>query len=100
MSRALLDTDIDSEILKVDPVVRRNAIAYRLVEGVLKLSTVTMMEVVRGFQRKQSLRKLQEFLSAVRRKRFSLSTSPILSWPGRSPATWSVPDGPSALPIR
>lgn len=66
MSKALLDTDMYSEILKaVDPVVTRNAIAYRQVEGVLTLSTLTVMEVIRGYQRKQSSRKLQDFLSAV-----------------------------------
>jgi tRNA(fMet)-specific endonuclease VapC len=66
LNKALLDTDTYSEILKaVDPNVTRNATAYRQVQGVLTLSAVTVMEVIRGFQKNQSYRKLQDFLSAV-----------------------------------
>lgn len=66
MSKAVLDTDIYSEILKAaDPVVTRNAIAYRQAKGVLTVSAVTVMEIVRGHQWKQSARKLQDFLVAV-----------------------------------
>jgi tRNA(fMet)-specific endonuclease VapC len=66
LNKALLDTDIYSEILKsVDPTVTRNATAYRQVQGVLTLSAVTVMEVIRGFQKNQSQRKLQHFLSVV-----------------------------------
>jgi tRNA(fMet)-specific endonuclease VapC len=66
LNKALLDTDTDSEILKaVDPNVTRNATAYRQARGVLTLSTVTVMEVIRGFQKNQSHRKLQDFLTAV-----------------------------------
>jgi len=68
LNKALLDTDTDtySEILKaVDPNVTRNATAYRQARGVLTLSAVTVMEVIRGFQKNQSQRKLQNFLSAV-----------------------------------
>jgi tRNA(fMet)-specific endonuclease VapC len=66
LNKALLDTDTYSEILKaVDPNVTRNATAYRQARGVLTLSAVTVMEVIRGFQKNQSQRKLQNFLSAV-----------------------------------
>ncbi len=66
MNKALLDTDIYSEILKaVDQTVIRNAIAYRQFHGILTVSAVTVMEIVRGFQRNQSHRKLQSFLAAV-----------------------------------
>jgi tRNA(fMet)-specific endonuclease VapC len=66
VNKALLDTDIYSEIIKaVDPVVTRNAIAYRQAEGVLTLSAVTVMEIIRGFERKQSPRQLQDFLTAI-----------------------------------
>jgi tRNA(fMet)-specific endonuclease VapC len=62
----MLDTDIYSEILKsVDPTVTRNATSYRQAQGVCTLSTVTVMEIIRGFQKNQSQRKLQSFLSAV-----------------------------------
>jgi tRNA(fMet)-specific endonuclease VapC len=66
LNKTLLDTDTYSEILKaVDPNVTRNATAYRQAQGVLTLSAVTVMEVIRGFQKNQSQRKLQTFLSAV-----------------------------------
>ncbi len=66
MNKALLDTDILSEIGKgIDPNVARNATAYRNAFGRYTLSVISIMEVVRGFQRKQSARRLQRFLSAV-----------------------------------
>ena len=66
MNKVLLDTDIYSEAIKaIDPNVTRNAIAYRKDQGLLTLSTITVMEVIRGFQRTQSQRKLQSFLAAV-----------------------------------
>jgi tRNA(fMet)-specific endonuclease VapC len=66
LNKALLDTDIYSEVIKaVDPTVTRNAIAYRQFQGVLTVSTITLMEIVRGFQRNQSQRKLTNFLAAV-----------------------------------
>jgi len=64
--RALLDTDIYSDVLKpIDPAVAQNAAAYRQQHGILTLSVVTLMEITRGFQRKQSARRLQAFLAAV-----------------------------------
>lgn len=66
MNKALIDTDIYSEILKsIDPNVLGNATAYRQAHGILTVSSVTVMEVVRGFQKKQSRSKLQRFLAAV-----------------------------------
>jgi tRNA(fMet)-specific endonuclease VapC len=66
VSRVLLDTDIYSEVIKaVNPTVTQNAIAYRKANGVLTLSVVTVMEIVRGFQQNQSTRRLSNFLTAV-----------------------------------
>jgi hypothetical protein len=49
LNKALLDTDISSEILKaVDQTVTRNAIAYRQFHGILTVADVTTMEIVRG----------------------------------------------------
>ena len=56
MNKALLDTDIYSEILKgVNATVVGNAAVYRQVHGVLSLSTITVMEAVQGFQKIRSL---------------------------------------------
>jgi tRNA(fMet)-specific endonuclease VapC len=66
LNKALLDTDIYSEVLKaVDAAVVSNAKSYRQSHGVLTLSTVSVMELVRGFQKRQSHRKLQALLSAI-----------------------------------
>lgn len=66
MKKALLDTDIYSEVLKAaDQAVTRNARAYRRIQGILTVSAITVMEIVHGFTRNQSQRKLQLFLSAV-----------------------------------
>jgi tRNA(fMet)-specific endonuclease VapC len=66
VSRILLDTDIYSEVIKaINPTVTRNAVAYRQANGILTLSAVTVMEIVRGFQQNQSARRMNDFLTAV-----------------------------------
>jgi tRNA(fMet)-specific endonuclease VapC len=66
LNKALLDTDIFSEVLKgVDVNVVRNATAYRLAHGVLTISTITVVELVRGLYKKQSQRSLRAFRSAI-----------------------------------
>jgi tRNA(fMet)-specific endonuclease VapC len=66
VNKSLLDTDILSEIGKgIDPNVARNAAAYRTAFRRYTLSVVTVMEVVRGFQKKQSSSRLQRFLTAI-----------------------------------
>lgn len=66
LNKALLDTDIYSEILKAaNPVVIRNAITYRRSRGVLTFSTVTVIEVIRGFEKSQSSKRLNAFINAI-----------------------------------
>lgn len=66
MSKALLDTDMLSELGKaVDPIVVGHGVAYRRAFGRFTISTVTLMEIVRGLQRKQSLQRLQTFLLSI-----------------------------------
>jgi tRNA(fMet)-specific endonuclease VapC len=66
VSRILLDTDVYSEVIKaINPTVTRNAVAYRQANGILTLSAVTVMEIVRGFQQNQSARRMNDFLTAV-----------------------------------
>jgi tRNA(fMet)-specific endonuclease VapC len=66
VNKSLLDTDILSEIGKaIDPVVARNATAYRTAFGRYTLSAVTVTEVIRGFQKKQSHRRLQAFITSL-----------------------------------
>jgi tRNA(fMet)-specific endonuclease VapC len=66
LNRSLLDTDILSEIIKgSDQTVASNATTYRRAYGHYTLSAVSVMEIVRGFQRKQSFRRLQAFLASL-----------------------------------
>jgi tRNA(fMet)-specific endonuclease VapC len=66
VNKALLDTDIYSEILKgVNPTVARNAAAYRQAHGVLTLSVITTLEIVKGCQQAQATARMQRFLNAV-----------------------------------
>ncbi len=66
MNKSLLDTDILSEIGKgINPNIVRNATAYRNAFGRYTISVITIMEVVRGFQRRQSLGRMQRFLTSL-----------------------------------
>ena len=66
MNRALLDTDILSEIIKgVDQTVAANARKYRRAFGRYTLSSVSVMEIVQGFQKNQSFRRLQAFVASL-----------------------------------
>ncbi len=84
MSRVLLDTDIYSEVIKaINPTVTQNAIAYRQANGVLTLSVVTVMEIVRGFQQNQSVRRLNDFLIAVASEDVLIFDQPAAELGGR-----------------
>ncbi len=66
MNKGLLDTDTLSEIGKgINPVVASNATAYRRAFGVYTLSAISVMEIVRGFQRTNGTRRLQAFLASI-----------------------------------
>ncbi|MGO9468452.1 MAG: type II toxin-antitoxin system VapC family toxin [Isosphaeraceae bacterium] len=66
MNKALIDTDIFSELGKgVNQTVAGNGAAYRAAFGRYTVSVITVMEIVRGFQKKQSPRRLQAFLTNI-----------------------------------
>jgi tRNA(fMet)-specific endonuclease VapC len=66
LNKAILDTDILSEIGKAkDPIVAGNAKTYRRSFGHYTLSAVTVMEIVRGFQRTQATARLNAFLATL-----------------------------------
>ena len=84
MSKVLLDTDIYSEVIKaVNPTVTQNAITYRQKNGVLTLSAITVMEIVRGFQQNQSVRRFQDFLTAVASEEVLIFDQPAAELAGR-----------------
>ena len=66
MNKALLDTDILSEVSKaINLTVARNATAYRQAHGHLTLSVISVMEVIQGYQRIGASARIQAFRNAV-----------------------------------
>ena len=66
MSRRLLDPDIFSEILKgIDRDVVARATAYRAEFGRYTISTITVMEVVKGFHKVRREEKIEAFLKEL-----------------------------------
>jgi tRNA(fMet)-specific endonuclease VapC len=66
LNKALLDTDILSEIIKgIDQTVAGHATSYRRAYGHYMLSAISVMEIVQGFQKNQSTRRLQAFLASL-----------------------------------
>jgi tRNA(fMet)-specific endonuclease VapC len=66
MPKSLIDTDIFSEVLKgVDPIVRQRASAYRAVYGFFTISTVTVLEIVKGLHKVGREQRIQQFLQGM-----------------------------------
>jgi tRNA(fMet)-specific endonuclease VapC len=66
VNKALIDTDIFSELGKgVNQAVVQNGSTYRATFGRYTISVITVMEIVRGFQKKQSSLRLQIFLTNI-----------------------------------
>ena len=66
MEKTLLDTDIFSEILKKKhAIVISNAERYKTMFGQYTISTITVLEIVKGFHKMRREEKLQQFLSTV-----------------------------------
>lgn len=66
MDRALLDTDILSELLKgVDRTVAARAAAYRAIWGRYTVSTITVVEVVKGLHKVGREDAIQRFLAGL-----------------------------------
>ncbi len=66
MDKALLDTDIFSEILKgVHQNVVAKAISYRMTFGHYTISTITVIEIVKGFHKLKREDRVQQFLAGL-----------------------------------
>jgi tRNA(fMet)-specific endonuclease VapC len=66
MNKTLLDTDIYSEILRsVNTTVIGHARSYRQAYGLLTLSVITVMEMVKGFQQVQRPQKIADLLNCI-----------------------------------
>lgn len=66
MNKSLLDTDILSEIMRGrDPKVVAKAQEYLIAYSLFTVSVISIMEIVRGYQRVQRQDKLNQFLHAA-----------------------------------
>jgi tRNA(fMet)-specific endonuclease VapC len=66
VNKALLDTDIYSEAAKaINQNVVQNATAYRQTHGVLTISTISVMEIIQGYQRVGGSARIQAFRNAI-----------------------------------
>jgi predicted nucleic acid-binding protein len=66
VDRALLDTDIFSEILKGrNPNVVAKATQYRSAYGYYSISVTTVLEIVKGFHKLQREDRVQQFLDGL-----------------------------------
>ncbi|MBI3989429.1 MAG: type II toxin-antitoxin system VapC family toxin [candidate division NC10 bacterium] len=66
MDKALLDTDIFSEILKgVHQNVVAKATSYRTTFGHYTISTITVIEIVKGFHKLKREDRVQQFLAGL-----------------------------------
>ncbi len=84
MNKALLDTDILSEIGKAkDATVAANAKTYRRSFGHFTFSTVTVMEIVSGFQRTHATGRLNAFLATLPHMEILTLDQPVAELAGR-----------------
>jgi tRNA(fMet)-specific endonuclease VapC len=84
LNKALLDTDILSEIGKAkDATVATNAKTYRRSFGHYTLSAVSVMEIVRGFQKTQATSRLNGFLATLPHMEVILFDQPAAELAGR-----------------
>ncbi len=66
MDKALLDTDIFSEVLKgIDPTVAARKAAYLVVFGQYTVSLVTVAEIVKGFHKQGWEDRIGQFLAGL-----------------------------------
>jgi len=66
LDKALIDTDIFSEILKgIDSHVVAQAVAYRAILGRYTISTITVLEVVKGLHKIQREDRIEQFLDGL-----------------------------------
>ena len=66
MDKALLDTDIFSEVQKgINQRVATRATAYRNAFGCYTISIITVTEIVKGWHKRQREDRIQQFLAAL-----------------------------------
>jgi hypothetical protein len=80
------ETDISSEVLKaINPTVAQNAATYRQTHGVLTLSVITLLEIVKGCQQARATGDMQRSLNAIAKEEVLSLEAPAAS---THRATW------------
>ena len=84
MSKALLDTDIFSEVLKgVDQRVIARAATYQATYGHYTISSITVMEIVKGFHKLQREDRIQRFRAILPNVEVLAIDTPVAELAGR-----------------
>ena len=85
MNRAIIDTDIFSELLRArNPNVLRNASSYRqVVHARLTLSVITVMEMVKGLQQAGRPQQIRALLPGLRNEEILPFDQPAAELAGR-----------------
>lgn len=97
MREALLDTDILSEILKGrSPAVTARAKAYAGRFGRLATSSLSIMEIAKGFQRHGRRTDLEAFPGLAPGSCSAGPSRPPAAFPGSRPSRLVPPSGPPA----
>ena len=66
MNKALLDTDTLSEIGKgKHPTIKAKAKTYRKVFGYYSFSVITVLEIIRGYQKAQDFQRMHAFIASI-----------------------------------
>ncbi|QTA83620.1 PIN domain-containing protein [Desulfonema limicola] len=66
MNKALIDTDIFSEMLKAKNInVVQKAKEYQDIFGKFTISTITVLEIVKGFHKMQFEQRIQVFMESI-----------------------------------
>ncbi len=84
MNKTLIDTDILSEIGKAkDATIAANAKTYRRSFGHYTFSTITVMEIVSGFQKTQATGRLNTFQATLPQMEIPTLDQPAAELAGR-----------------
>lgn len=84
MDKALLDTDILSEVMRArNSALMQRAVAYEATFGRLTISVITVMEVVKGLHKMERADALQRFLARLQATEVFDFDTPIAEIAGR-----------------
>jgi tRNA(fMet)-specific endonuclease VapC len=84
VNKSLLDTDIFSEILKgVNQNIISSATIYRILFGQYTISTITTMEIIKGFHRVEREDRINHFKTALQHTQILPLDQPCAEIAGR-----------------